>query len=130
MKRKDNPDVIKTFHRLTDAAEAYVSRSPRLKRVQEQRSALVDAIADAQLILSVHQLPEESVSERSPSKDNKATALEKEIKAMREKLKALDRYLRPLSTELEALQQRAGKAKMLLDNALDKQRSKEDGTGK
>src|SRR6476469_1544920 len=124
MKRKDNQDVIKTFHRLTNAAEAYVSRSPRVKRIQEQRSALVDAIADAQLILSVHQLPKESVSERSSSKAHKAPTLEKEMKALRDKLKAIDRSLRPVSEELGTLQQRAGKARMLLKSALAKQGSK------
>jgi chromosome segregation ATPase len=126
MKRKDNQDVIKTFHRLTNAAEAYVSRSPRVKRIQEQRSALVDAIADAQLILSVHQLPKESVSERSSSKAHKAPTLEKEMKTLRDKLKAIDRSLRPVSSELEALQQRAEKARMLLNSALAKHGSKDD----
>jgi hypothetical protein len=65
MKRKENHDVIKAFHRLTDAAEEYVNRSPRVKRIQEQRTALLDAIANAQLILSVQHLPKESSSERS-----------------------------------------------------------------
>src|SRR5262245_816618 len=123
MKRKDNPDVIKTFHRLTNAAETYVSRSPRVKRIQEQRSALVDAIAAAQLILSVHQLPKESVSERSSSK---VPTREKEMKTLRDKLKAIDRSLRPVSSELEALQQRAEKARMLLNSALAKHGSKDD----
>jgi hypothetical protein len=53
MKRKENHDLIKAFHRLTDAAEQYVNRSPRVKRIQEQRSALLEAIGHAQLILSV-----------------------------------------------------------------------------
>ena len=35
----DNHDVIKAFHRLTDAAEAYVNRSPRVKRIQVERSS-------------------------------------------------------------------------------------------
>jgi hypothetical protein len=35
MKRKENQDLIKAFQRLTDAAEAYVNRSPRVKRIQE-----------------------------------------------------------------------------------------------
>jgi chromosome segregation ATPase len=126
MKRKDNQDVIKTFHRLTNAAEAYVTRSPRVKRIQEQRSALLDAIADAQLILSVHQLPKESLSERSSSKGHKVPTLEKEMKALRDRLNAIDRSLRPVSSELEALQQRAEKARMLLNSALAKHGSKDD----
>lgn len=70
MARKHNHDVIKAFHRLTDAAEAYVNRSPRVKRIQAERSTLLDAIANAQLVLSVHQLPKETASER-PSKSQK-----------------------------------------------------------
>jgi predicted nucleic acid-binding Zn-ribbon protein len=126
MKRKDNPDLIKAFHRLTDAAEAYVNRSPRVKRIQEQRSALLDAIADAQLFLSVHQLPKESSSERSGSKDNRTPMLERELKSLQHTFEALDRNLRPVSMELEALQQRAGKAKALLESALVKHRPKND----
>ena len=128
MKRKENHDVIKAFHRLTDAAEQYVNRSPRVKRIQEQRSALLDAIANAQLILSVHQLPKEPASERSSSKD-KAPVLEKEVKAMRERLTALDKNLKPVSKELEALQQQAGKARTLLDTALARHSSEDEATG-
>lgn len=82
MKRKDNHDVVKAFHRLTGAAEQYVNRSPRVKRIQEQRSVLLDAIANAQFILSVHQLPKESSRERpSSATDNRTSQLEKEVKA-------------------------------------------------
>jgi hypothetical protein len=59
MARKDTHDVITAIRRLTDAAEECVNRSPRVKRIQDQRSALLDAIADAQLALSVHRLPKE-----------------------------------------------------------------------
>jgi hypothetical protein len=54
--------------------------------------------------------------------------LESEVKAMRDRLKALDRNLRPVATELEAVQQRARKASTLLDTALARHRS-EDETG-
>jgi hypothetical protein len=124
MKRKENHDVIKAFYRLTDAAEQYVNRSPRVKRIQEQRSALLEAIGHAQLILSVHQLPNEPSSERSSPKDNRASRLESEVKAMRDRLKALDRSLRPVATELEAVQQRARKASTLLDTILARHRSR------
>ena len=122
MKRKENHDVIKAFHRLTDAAEAYVNRSPRVKRIQEQRQAPLEAIGDAQLILSVYQLPQESPIQRSLSKENKDPKLQREVKAMRDTLKALDKNLRPVATELEALQERAGKAKTLLERALSTHR--------
>jgi predicted RNase H-like nuclease (RuvC/YqgF family) len=110
---------------LTDAAEQYVNRSPRIKRIQEQRSTLLDAIANAQLILSVHQLPKEPSNERSSTKD-KAPVLEKEVKAMRERLTALDKNLKPVSKELEALEKQAGKARTLIDTALAKHGSEHE----
>jgi small-conductance mechanosensitive channel len=120
MARKDNHDVIKAFHRLTDAAEAYVNRSPRVKRIQSHRSDLLDAIANAQLILSVHQLPKEARSERSTKshKDESRPLLEKELKETRATLHQLARRLRPVTHELEALQTGAQKAKDLLNRAL------------
>jgi hypothetical protein len=129
MQRKENQDLIKAFQRLTDAAEQYVNGSPRVKRIQEQRSALLEAIGHAQLILSVHQLPKEPSSERSSPKDNRASMLESEVKAMRNRLKALDRTLRPVATELEAVQQRARKARTLLDTALARHRGEDETTG-
>jgi hypothetical protein len=52
----------------------------------------------------VHQLLKEPSSERSSAKD-KAPMLEKEVKALRERLTALDKNLKPVSKQLEALQQ-------------------------
>jgi hypothetical protein len=120
MARKDNHEVIKAFHRLTDAAEAYVNRSPRVKRIQTERSTLLDAIANAQLVLSVHQFPKETAGERptqSP-KDTSRPLLEKELKQTRATLHDLIRRLKPLSDELEALRTRAHKATDLLNRAL------------
>lgn len=122
MKQKENHDLIKAFNRLTEAAEEYVNRSPRVKRIQEQRSALLDAIAHAQLLLSVHQLPKESSSERQSAKDTRAPMLEKELKRIQNTFKDFDRSLRPVSVELEALQERAGKARALLESVLAKHR--------
>ena len=120
MKRKENHDVIKAFNRLTDAAEDYVNRSPRVKRIQEQRSALLDAIAHAQLLLSVHQLPKEPSNERPSSKDARAPMLKKELKRIQNTFKDFNRSLRPVSAELEALQERAAKARALLESVLAK----------
>ena len=119
MARKDTHDVIKVFHRLTDAAEAYVNRSPRVQRIQTERAALLEAIADAQLVLSVHRLPKEPVSERpiATRKDN-GKALEKELKKTRAALQELQRRVRPVSGELQVLHTRAHRAKVLLDTAL------------
>jgi len=40
MTRHDSKDVITAFGRLTDAAEDYVNRAPRVRRIQDQRTAL------------------------------------------------------------------------------------------
>ena len=128
MARKDNNDVLKAFHRLTEAAEEYVNRSPQVKRIQTQRSTLLDAISNAQLVLSVHRLPEESASERSKSasKESSNHILEQKLKHTRAAFRQLERRLHPVSTELEALHIRAQKAKDLLDRALAEQQKQTD----
>ena len=120
MARKNNEEVIKAFHRLTEAAEEYVNRSPQVKRIQTQRSTLLDAISNAQLVLSVHRLPAEPTNERSKSapQTNTSHVLEKKLKDTRAAFHQLERRLRPISSELEAVQMRAQKAKDLLDRAL------------
>lgn len=124
MRRKDNRDVVNALHRLTEAGEAFVNRSPRLKRIEGQRSALLDAIADAQLVLSVHRLPEEHArSSTSPKEQHSTSFIEKRLKKT---LDELERCLRPIGPELEAIQTRAQKAKDLLDGALAKHRDDHD----
>ena len=125
MARKDNHDVIKAFHRLTEAAEEYVNRSPQMKRIQTQRSTLLDAISNAQLVLSVHRLPQESSNERSKSVSEGSTrhVLEKQLKETRSAFHQLERRLRPVSSELEALHMRAQRAKDMLDRALVEQQT-------
>ena len=46
-------DLAETLLKLTEAAETFVMEMPRLKRMDDQREALLDAITHAQLILSV-----------------------------------------------------------------------------
>ena len=124
MRRKDNHDVINALYRLTEAGEAFVNRSPRLKRMEDQRSALLDAIADGQLVLSVHRLPEEHAPSSTPPKEQHSTSfIEKRSKKT---LDELERSLRPIGPELEAIQTRAQKAKDLLDGALAKHRDDHD----
>ncbi|HET7909748.1 MAG TPA: hypothetical protein VFL19_03480 [Nitrospira sp.] len=120
MARKDNVDVIKAFHRLTDAAEDFVNRSPRLKRIQTERSTLLDAIADAQLVLSVHRLPTEppkAGSGRSAA-DERKTELERELKHSEHALHELKRRLQPVTRELHGLQRQAEHAVRGLEAAL------------
>ncbi|BFU96943.1 MAG: conserved protein of unknown function [Nitrospira sp.] len=45
--------IIETLEHLADAAERFVNRVPRLRKHEADRQALLDAITQAQLTLSV-----------------------------------------------------------------------------
>jgi len=53
MKRQRSHDPWEALLAITDAAERFVNRSPRAKRLEAERQALLDAIRQAQLLLSV-----------------------------------------------------------------------------
>ena len=57
MKRRSSEESWRALNRVTDAAERFVNRSPRLKRLEAERQALLDAIRQAQLLVSVKRLP-------------------------------------------------------------------------
>jgi len=57
MKRRSSEDSWQALNRVTDAAEQFVNRTPRLKRLEAERQDLLDAIRQAQLLLSVKRLP-------------------------------------------------------------------------
>jgi hypothetical protein len=57
MKRRSSEDAWDALSIVTDAAERFLNRSPRFKRLEAERQALLDAIRRAQLILSVKRLP-------------------------------------------------------------------------
>ena len=70
MKRQRSHHLWDAVLALTDAAERFVNRSPRSKRLEGERQALLDAIRQAQLILSAKRLPtlsKESAQERNGS---------------------------------------------------------------
>jgi hypothetical protein len=71
MKRQRSQDLWDAFLVLTDAAERFVNRSPRSTRLEGERQALLDAIRQAQLILSVKRLPtsNEPAQERNASSE-------------------------------------------------------------
>jgi len=60
------------LQRVTVAADAFVNRAPRVKRIEDERIALLQAITDAQLVLSVHRLPEDKG--REPASKSKRTS--------------------------------------------------------
>lgn len=53
MKRRSSENSWNVLTRVTEAAERFVNRTPRLKRLEIERQALLDAIRQAQLVLSV-----------------------------------------------------------------------------
>ena len=119
MKRKEDHDVMKAFQQLTSAAEEFVNRAPRMKRIQASRSSLLEAITDAQLVLSVHRLPKDKEPEpKSATKSKSTSMLEEQIQRSKATLTELGRRLRPLRVELEGLQSRVQHAQALLEKAL------------
>jgi hypothetical protein len=61
MKRRSSENSWHALTSVTEAAERFVNRTPRLKRLEAERQALLDAIRQAQLVLSVRRWPETSV---------------------------------------------------------------------
>ena len=62
MKRRSLEDSWQALDSVTDAAERFVNHTPRLKRLETERQALLDAIRRAQLVLSVKRLPASAAS--------------------------------------------------------------------
>jgi hypothetical protein len=71
----NNRDVVRAFQRLTNAADDFVNRAPRVKRIEAERAALLDAITHAELVLSVHQLPNDRKQRSELAPRSKATSL-------------------------------------------------------
>jgi hypothetical protein len=57
MKRRSLNESWQALDSVTEAAERFVNHTPRLKRLETERQALLDAIRRAQLLLSVRRLP-------------------------------------------------------------------------
>ena len=57
VQRRSSEEFWQAFSVITEVAERFVNRSPRLKRLEAERQALLDAIRQAQLLLSVKRLP-------------------------------------------------------------------------
>lgn len=49
--------MAETLQTLTEAAERFVNRLPRSKKLEEERTALLDAITQAQWLLAVEHIP-------------------------------------------------------------------------
>jgi hypothetical protein len=64
MKRGPSHDSWQALTSVTNAAERFVNHTPRLKRLETERQALLDAIREAQLLLSVKRWPAGAKSDR------------------------------------------------------------------
>ncbi|HEU4684650.1 MAG TPA: hypothetical protein VFS39_09150 [Nitrospira sp.] len=120
MKHQDRRDLVTAFQRLTDIAEQYVNRSPKVKRIQAERGALLDAIAEAQLLLSVQRLPKDPPAAHGPepNESSKIRSLEEKLKESEGAFRQLRSRLGPIATALGQLQMSAQDAKNLLDTAI------------
>ena len=121
-KKHDGRDFVDVVLRLAAAAEEYVNRSPKVTRLEAQRTALLDALADVQLQLSVHQLP--SVTDREPAgkpaRHEQTAALEAELKQSQTRLKELKRRLRPLTAQLDEVVLQIKDVNASLEQVLEK----------
>jgi len=115
--RHNDRDIATALQRVTDAADAFVNRAPRVKRIEGERTALLHAITDAQLVLSVHRLPEDKRREPA-SKATRTSFLEEQIKIFQATLNELAQRLQPLTSELEELQAKTENARAMLGTAL------------
>lgn len=120
-------DLIQACRRLAETAEAFVSRAPRQKRIEAERSALFDALSHAQLVLSVTRLPQEI--DKSPSKREKqegqTRVLEDRLKQSQadlaqsqHALEQLDWLIQPVAPTLDELRSKTEKAQAVLKTAL------------
>ncbi len=109
-------DLVEACQRLADAAETFVNRAPRQKRLEGKRLALFDALAHAQLVLSVTRLPqrpEEALTRpRKWQRESKHLAenvnhLKAELAKSQQAREQLDWLLQPLATTLEEIKDKA-----------------------
>ena len=56
-----------TLKRLLEAAQRFEVKTPKYQRIESERQNLREAITDAQLLLSVQELPQEKQKTTSPS---------------------------------------------------------------
>ncbi len=59
----DNRNGVRAFQRLINAADDFVHCAPRVKRIEAERAALLDARIYAELVLSVHRLSNDQEQE-------------------------------------------------------------------
>lgn len=123
-----NHDLVQACHSLADAAESFVNRAPRQKRLETEREALFDALSHAQLVLSVNQIPRKT--DEGPSKrerilretkevENRLKHSQGELVKSRHVLEQLEGLLNPVKASLDKLQDKTQQAQTIVKAALD-----------
>jgi hypothetical protein len=118
MGRRDTEELIRAFRRLLETTDTFVTRAPRQKRIEAERSALLDAITHAQLVLSVSRvspLKPDEPSKTGRSRKNQ-TRLERQLQQSHDQVKQLELQLETMTAEREALADRVEMAKGLLES--------------
>jgi len=121
-------DLVQACHSLARAAESFVNRAPRLKRLEAEREALFDALSHAQLVLSVNQIPRKT--DEGPSQRGRILQETKEAKSQwkhsqselaksRHVLEQLEGLLNPVTVSLDELQDKAKQAQTIVKTALN-----------
>lgn len=114
--KKATPDLIEACQRLAEAAETFVNRAPRQKRLEHERSALFDALSHAQLVLSVTRIPQrrDHASPKPVARQQEAQQLAEDVHQLKTELtksqqarEKLDRLIQPLTTTLDEIKDKA-----------------------
>ena len=82
MARRNDEEAWSTFQQLLAAADAFVNRAPKVKRLDTERTALLDAIGKAQLTLSVRQLPAAPVPSKAAARTEQVDRMKGELQAI------------------------------------------------
>lgn len=119
MERHETEELVIATLRLAEKAEAFVNRAPRQKRMDAERSALLDAISHAQLVLSVHRISNNRENRHSRPAQSRKHRVDcgKQLQRTKEKAKQLELRLEAMTIERATFQERVGKAKGLLETA-------------
>lgn len=86
--------------------------------MEAERTALVDAIADAQLRLSLRRLPPPPTPSRAKGGDEDVGRLKRDLQTADRRIAAMGRELHTLKTHIETLRESAENAESVLNRTL------------
>lgn len=118
MARRQDDDAWATFQQLLSAADAFVNRAPKMKRIDAERTALLDAIGKAQLTLSVRQLPDPRRPSKAAAETVNVDRLKSELQTATRRNTALQSELRGVKSSIETARRSVTEAEARVDKAL------------